>query len=68
MTDERANARAAALVILETLPAWGQLAADSKGDLLERYTDAILRQRKRAAVVRVGNNAIGPSDGNSGGL
>jgi len=66
MTDERANARAAALVILETLPAWGRLTAAQRADILKRHVDAILEVKRRYRDLRERNGPTWPSIGNSG--
>ncbi|MHB8409822.1 MAG: hypothetical protein ACYDHY_17345 [Acidiferrobacterales bacterium] len=50
MTDERANARAAALVILELMPEWRRLPAERKAALLERHTEALLRMRREKGL------------------
>jgi len=68
VTDERATAQAAALVVLKTMPEWKRLPAERQAAFLERYADGVLRERMRAAAALDKTEAIGPSDGNSGGL
>ena len=63
MTDERANAQAAALVILERLPAWQALPAERKAAILQRNADAILRVRRRIVAQTISDGATGPSGG-----
>jgi len=63
VTDERANAQAAALVILERLPAWQALPAERKAAILARNADAIQRVRKRATAQTISGGATGPSGG-----
>ncbi|HEY8742804.1 MAG TPA: hypothetical protein VIU62_06885 [Chloroflexota bacterium] len=56
-TDERANARAAALVILEKMPNFHRLTPERRAALVERNATALLRARKRANGAMTGNGA-----------